>query len=269
MPNDPKVFVRDHWEIEPCGTRCVSETKRSAYFEQIERDRYRWEPYIPPFAVFETGAGRKVLEVGVGAGTDFVNWVRHGAQAYGVDLTHEGVRLTRERLSLHGLTANVLQADAENLPFQSNSFDLVYSWGVLHHSPDTPRAIEEVRRVLKPGGRARIMVYHSKGAVGFMLWGIHCLARLRPWRSSRWAIYNYLESPGTKAYSVAEARALFSRFSAVTLRTQLSHADLLSMRPAEKYRTWYYKLAWNLYPRWLAKLGGDRFGTNMLIEARK
>ena len=103
---------------------------------------------------------------------------------------------------------------------------MVYSWGVLHHSPDTPKAVSEVFRVLKNGGNARIMIYHKWSMVGYMLWVRYALLRLRPWITLREIYARYLESPGTKAYSLAEARQLFSEFRDVTIKT------LGSWRPA-------------------------------------
>jgi len=242
---------------------------RKTFFDEIEEERYRWEPYIFDFARFAEGKGKLLPEIGVGAGTDFVNWVRHGAKCCGVDLIGQGVRLTLERLRLEELRVDVLQADTEKLPLPSDQFNIVYSYGVLHHSPHTAQAIAEVHRVLSPGGTARIMIYHVNGLVCWLIWICHCLARLRLWKGRRWAICRYLESPGTKAYSIPEAKALFARFSAVTLRTQLSHGDLLLMRPHAKYRNWYHRLAWQLYPRWAVRLGGNRFGTGLLIQATK
>lgn len=268
-PEALKDAVRRHWQAEPCGTRGASPTERRAFFDEIERDRYAWEPYLKPFARFERGRGLKLLEVGVGAGTDFINWVRNGAVATGVDLTPEGVALTRERLALEGLTADVQVADAENLPFPDATFDIVYSWGVLHHSPDTRRAIREVHRVLKPGGTAIIMVYHHPSWVGLMLWGLHYAARMRPWVSPRQAVFEHLESPGTKAYTVDEGRELVAMFDRADVRPQLSNGDLLLMPPAAKYQQWHHKLAWKLYPRWAVRRLGDRLGTGLLIEAVK
>lgn len=265
-----KQQIREYWEAEPCGTRGVSPEDRKRFFDQIEKERYEWEPYIPQYAKFERARGKKLLEIGVGAGTDFINWVRSGAIATGIDLTERGVRLTRERLALEGLSADVRQADAENLPFESNTFDIVYSNGVLHVPPDPARAIEEAHRVLKPGGSFVGLIYNVNSWVGFMLWGVHCLAKGRPWKSPRWAIYHYLESPGTNAYTVKETRALFSRFSQVDVRTQLGHGDLLLMRPGEKYnRSRVYLLLWKLWPRWLIRRLGNRFGMAMIIEAIK
>ncbi|MBC7791288.1 MAG: class I SAM-dependent methyltransferase [Anaerolineae bacterium] len=268
--NSPlKNAVQAHWEAQPCGTRDLPPEDRRRFFAEIERERYAWEPYIPGFARFERGANQRVLEIGVGAGSDFINWVRNGAEATGVDLTESGVSLTRERLLLENLRAKVQQGDAEQLPFADNSFDIVYSWGVLHHSPDTARAVREVFRVLRPEGTALVMIYHSRSWVGFMLWLLHCLAKGRPWKGPRWAIYNHLESPGTKAYTRREAANLFEGFSRVQVRTLLSHGDQLLMRPAAKYQSMAHRLIWRLYPRWLVRRLGNRFGINLLIEAIK
>jgi ubiquinone/menaquinone biosynthesis C-methylase UbiE len=264
-----KDGVRRHWDAQPCGTRDIPVDDRARFFAELEAERCAWEPYIADFARFPRGRGKDLLEVGVGAGTDFVNWVRHGARATGVDLTARGVELTRERLALEGLHADVRTADAERLPFEEGSFDIVYSYGVLHHSPDTATAIGEVRRVLRPGGTALVMIYHVPSWVGFMLWAVHCAAKLRPWRSPRWAIYHYLESPGTKAYTLDEARSLFAGFRSVRVWTQLSHGDLLLMRPGDKYGSRLHRLLWRLYPRWLVRQTRNVFGTNLFIEAVK
>jgi SAM-dependent methyltransferase len=264
-----KDAVRSHWQRQPCGTRDLSPADRRRFFEQLERERYETDPAVHPFARFEEGRGQRLLEVGVGAGTDFVNWVRRGAIATGVDLTDQGVELTRERLALEGLTAEVRVADAENLPFADGSFDLVYSWGVLHHSPDTARAVREVHRVLRPGGRARVMIYHYPAWSCLMVWGVNSLARGRPWESPRQAVFDHLESPGTKVYTLPEARELFRDFARVEVRSQLGHGDLLLMRPAEKYRRWYHRVAWSLYPRPLVRAMGDRLGLLLLVEATK
>ncbi|HJU69142.1 MAG TPA: class I SAM-dependent methyltransferase [Gemmatimonadaceae bacterium] len=273
VSEDPSLLkqqIKEYWEAEPCGTRGVEAEDRKRFFDQIERERYEWEPYIPQYAKFDRARGKRLLEIGVGAGTDFINWVRHGAIATGVDLTDRGVNLTRERLGLEGLTADVRRADAENLPFEDNSFDVVYSNGVLHVPPNPARAIAEAHRVLKPGGTFVGLIYNVHSWVGFMLWGVHCLAKGRPWKGPRWAIYHYLESPGTNAYTVRETRELFSRFSVVDVRTQLGHGDLLLMRPGAKYnRNVLYRLLWRLWPRWLIRRLGNRFGMAMIIEAVK
>lgn len=264
-----KGAVRAHWEAEPCGTRDLPVEDRRRFFAELERERYEWEPYIHDFARFEQGRGERVLEIGVGAGSDFINWARNGANATGIDLTDHGVGLTRERLALEGLQADVRRGDAEQLPFAAEAFDMVYSWGVLHCAPDTPRAVREVHRVLRSGGKARVMIYYTYSWVGLMLWLLHCVAKGRPWKGPGWAMYHYLESPGTKGYTRDQARELFAGFSEVKVRTLLSHGDLLLMRPAAKYQSGFHRLLWKLYPRWLVRRLGHRFGVNLLIEAVK
>ena len=264
-----KDQVRTHWQAQPCGTRELPAADRRAFFRQLEQERYEVEPYLKGFAQFQRGKDLRLLEIGVGAGTDFINWVRHGAHATGLDLTEQGVALTRERLALEGLSAQVQVGDAENLPFPDASFDLVFSYGVLHHSPDTPKAIAEVLRVLVPGGRALIMIYHVPSWTGWMLWALHALAKLQPWRTPRWAIYQHLESPGTKAYTKAEAHKLFQAFATIEIRSQLGNGDLLKMRPAAKYASWPHRALRCIYPRWLVRWMGNRFGLLLFIEATK
>jgi len=270
MNQDLKGEVRQFWQKEPCGTHFVPQIEdRRRFFSDLESHRYSLEPFIKPFARFERGKGRRILEVGTGAGTDFVNWVRNGADAVGIDLTSSGIGLTRERLALEGHTAKVAVGDAENLPFTDNALDLVYSCGVVHHTPNTQRAIDEIRRVLRPGGSASILIYHVPSWTGWVLWLRFCLARMRPCRTPRWAIFHHCESPGTKAYSVRAALKLFKEFSHAQARCQLTAGDLLLARPQKPYKKWYYPIAWALYPRWLIRFSGNLFGYYILIDATK
>jgi ubiquinone/menaquinone biosynthesis C-methylase UbiE len=264
-----KRRVAEHWEEEPCGTRGFGARDRASFFRAVEQERYAFEPFIKEFAGFDDAAGLRVLEIGVGAGSDYVNWLRAGAGAFGVDLTAAAVQLTRERCALEGLTPRLSRTDCESLPFRDGAFDVAYSYGVIHHSPDTPRAVAEIYRVLKPGGVAKVMIYHAPSITGLLLWMVHCLLKLRPWRSPRWAVANFLESPGTKAYTTREARDLFRAFSCVRIRTVLGTGDLLQMRRSEKYRSAWARLAWRLYPRWAIRKAGGRLGLGMLIEAAK
>jgi SAM-dependent methyltransferase len=159
--------------------------------------------------------------------------------------------------------------DAENLPFASNSFDLVYSWGVLHHTPDTEGAIAEVRRVLKPGGQARVMLYHLRSWVAFQAWLRYGLLSGRPWASARSIIARHVESPGTKAYSVAEARRLFAAFSDVSVHPRLTAYDLLEHTLRSSHLGRFSGALQRSYPRALIRALGDRFGWNLLIQASK
>lgn len=269
-----KDEVRSHWEEETCGTRYGSADLREKYFKEIENTRYRLETYIPSFANFHEGKGKKVLEIGVGAGTDFYHWVKNGAIASGIDLTNSAIELTREHLEVENIknsNYDLRVADAENLPFANNEFDIVYSWGVLHHSPDTKRAFEEVYRVLRPNGIFRGMVYHVPSWTGWMMWLLHCFLKGKPFRTPKDAIYHNLESSGTKAYTVKEANDLLSKagFENVKLSPKLGPGDLLTVQPSKKYQNPIFKIIWKLYPRRLVKILGDKYGLSLLIEATK
>jgi ubiquinone/menaquinone biosynthesis C-methylase UbiE len=241
--------------------------------ERLERQaaaRYELEPFIFDFARFNEGAGRDVLEIGTGMGADHLEWAKANPRTLvGIDLTERAVEFTRERLGLYGLKADVRVADAERLPFSDNSFDIAYSWGVLHHSPDTARAVFEVKRVLRPGGRALVMIYHRSSLVGAMLWVRYALFRGRPLKSLQSMYAQYLESPGTKAYSIAEARALFEGFSRITTSIQLSPGDTLEGASGQRHEGRAIKLARRIWPRRLIKNALHRFGLFLLVEAVK
>jgi ubiquinone/menaquinone biosynthesis C-methylase UbiE len=150
-----KRQVHDFWNRASCGEDLyLAGQDRAAYAAQAEA-RYQLEPYIREFAQFEHARGLRVLEIGVGLGADHQRFAQAGADLHGIDLTVRAVEHTRRCLALFGLQSNLSVGDAENLDFPDDSFDLVYSWGVLHHSPDTPKAIAEVHRVLKRGGGGR------------------------------------------------------------------------------------------------------------------
>jgi ubiquinone/menaquinone biosynthesis C-methylase UbiE len=211
-----KERVRAYWQAEPCGTSTTeAEPGTAEFYRDVERRRYELEPFIPGFAEFERWSGKRVLEVGVGLGTDFTRFVRAGADATGIDLTEASIEAVRERLALEGLEAELLVADAEQLPFDDGSFDLVYSWGVIHHTPDTGRALEEIGRVLAPGGEARLMLYSRRSWVALGVWARYGLLRGRPWHTAARLLAERMESPGTKAYTQGELDALLAGFSDV------------------------------------------------------
>lgn len=206
-----KGAVRSFWERTPCGSWDASAPEGTReYFDQIERRRYELEPFIHRFARFGETRGRRVLEIGVGLGTDHVQFARAGADLTGVDLTPKGVELVGRRLALEGLESDLQVADAERLPFEDASFDVVYSWGVLHHTPDTPRAVREAIRVLRPGGRLCVMVYSRHAWVSYGLWVRNGPLSRRPFRSIADVLHHHMESLGTKGYTKRELRRMFA-----------------------------------------------------------
>jgi ubiquinone/menaquinone biosynthesis C-methylase UbiE len=263
--------VKEFWESASCGEKLLfhGETEKEKYRNQL-RVRYDWEPEIPPFAEFDKHAGQRLLEVGVGMGADHQMFAEGGAVMYGVDLTQRALEHTTRRFELFGLTTRLRQADAENLPFEADEFDVVYSWGVILHCPEIQKSVDEIYRVLKPGGVAKVMIYHKYSMVGYMLWLRYALLRLRPWTSLYDIYFNYLESRGTQAFSKRQARQYFSKFSDVIIcPTKLTKHDLLLTEAGQRHRGVLLRLARRIYPRRLVRLLMPNSGIFMMIRAVK
>lgn len=267
--NVEKEQVREFWNEASCGEDLYLRGTTMADYEFQARRRYELEPYIPEFARFAAVNGKRVLEIGVGLGADHQRFAEAGADLYGIDLTERAVEHTRHRLAAYGLTSQIKVGDAERLDFRDGFFDRVYSWGVIHHSPATSAAVAEMWRVLTPGGVAQVMIYHKWSLVGLMLWTRYALLGMRPWLSLREVYSRYLESPGTKAYSVADARDLFSAFTKVTIRTVLTHGDLLESSAGQRHEGRMLSLARRIWPRSLLRRSFPGLGLFMLISAEK
>lgn len=240
-----KDQVKGFWEQGPCGSWFATSAKYTReYFDEIEEHRYRVEPFIHQFAQFTRQRGKKVLEVGVGAGTDHLQFARAGALLSGVDLTDAAIEMVAKRLALEGLTSDLRRSDAESLPFESGSFDYVYSWGVLHHTPDTEKSLAEVYRVCKPGGRVCIMLYHRRSLLALQVWLRYGLLEAKPFMSLRSAVYHHVESIGTKSYSLKEMKRLFRQYRDVTITPVLTTYDT---KPFPHACTKYLPQAWGWF----------------------
>jgi len=233
------------------------------YFDEIESYRYRMESEIFSFAQFTLYRDRKVLEVGVGAGTDFIQWVRAGAKAYGIDLTEEAVEHTRKRLALYGLSAEEVRlADGENLPYPDKTFDLVYSYGVIHHTPDPIKAIGEIIRVTKVGGTVKIMLYNRRSLYAYYRYARYGLSRGRPFRTISDILYHHQESIGTEAFTGKEINNILSRYPVeiAFLNSRVTNYDLMPTKSLF-FRLLAYILA--------CLLGFHRCGWIMTIEMKR
>lgn len=251
--------VKRFWEERPCGSQDVSSLEEGSreFFEAVERMRFEGDDFMFDVVGFDQWRGKKVLEVGCGLGTDLLQFARGGAKVYGVDLTEKGAALTRKRLHLYGLTGSLMVTDGERLAFSDNSFDLVYSWGVIHHTPNTAEAARELVRVCKPKGRVLIMIYHRWSLVALQLWLFYGLLRGKPFLSATQIISEHLESPGTKVFTRQEAVSLFKhQLKEIEIETILTRYDL------RIGRRWFL-------PRWLRKILPNRWGWFIVIRGAK
>jgi len=267
--NTDKQKVHDYWSKSSYGEDLyLSQASKIGYITQSEL-RYGLEPYIFDSGRFDEAKGLRILEIGVGLGAEHQKFSEARADLYGIDLTARAVEHTRRRLMEFGLDSKIKIGDAELLEFEDKFFNRVYSWGVLHHTPTISKAISEVLRVLKDEGLASVMVYHKHSIVGLMLWVRYALLTLRPWMTLEQIYSQYLESPGTKAYSIGQAYKLFSDFREVKIRVVLTHGDLLESGAGQRHRGALLSFARYVWPRKLIRTFFPNAGLFMLIEAVK
>ena len=183
----------------------------------VDEMRYSMYPWLYEAAEFRHHPGERVLEIGCGTGADLLQFAKHGAIATGIDVTPGHLKLARERI---GNTAEVLSADATDLPFEDASFDYVYSHGVLHHVDRPRRAVEEIFRVLRPGGRFNVHVY--------AFWSIsHLHYRLRFGRDWKLAVENSTDPVHLDLYTGSELRKLFAPARVTLEKHQWHHWQAL------------------------------------------
>ena len=158
-----KARVAHFWDANPCESfAATARPGERAFFEQVERFRYASQPYMRDLIGFDRFADKRLLEVGCGLGIDLRQFALGGARVVGLDLSANSVALARQHFRTFDTDGQFVNSDSELLPFADKSFDVVYSFGVLHHTPDTQAAIDDCWRVLKPGGRFIVMLYNRR-----------------------------------------------------------------------------------------------------------
>jgi len=265
---DGKLRAREQWSADPCGAVYgrASEFGTREFFDEVERHRYEeYAPWMRDVMGFDKFAGARLIEVGCGMGTDLLQFARGGAHITGVDLTPRSVEIARQHFRVYHMPGDFSLADAERLPFPDNSFDLYYSNGVLHHTPDTSAAVREAHRVLKPGGTVKVMLYHrSSWAYWFELMFRQGVVKGELFRGlnaedimSKYVEFNEGEGrPLVKAYTRDEARKMFSIFSKVDVKVdQLIRAEIYGVG--------------KLIPRWIFQRMARSIGWNVIITAVK
>lgn len=252
--------VREFWNANPLCARVIPYPPGSAEFFAFY-DRLREANESPEFsrALHEYPAfrGKKVLDAGCGNGYVLWRYALEGARVTGIDLTETAVSISRKRFALAGLPGNFLVGNAETLPFEDGTFDCVCSMGVLHHTPDTARAMGEVHRVLKRGGRLIVMFYHRNSAAYRLRMP---LVRLLTGKSIRRQV-NEVDGSGNPkgdVYSRRELRDLLAPFVRIEMSAGLLTGEMILP-----------KIGGFLFPRVLLRPFERRFGWFLYAKAVK
>jgi glycosyltransferase involved in cell wall biosynthesis/ubiquinone/menaquinone biosynthesis C-methylase UbiE len=259
-----KDQVQNQWNNNPVGSQYAKNASPHTleWFLEVEAHRYGvYGPWMPETMEFAKHAGEEVLEIGGGMGTDLAQFAKHGARVTDIDLSAGHLALAQENFRLRGLTGRFIHHDAERLPFDDNSFDVVYSNGVIHHTPNTRLLVDEIYRVLRPGGRAIIMVYAENS---LHYWGVQVgllgiRQRLLDTASVGEIMSRSVEMtandarPLVKVYTKRRLRQLFERFTDISIvQRQLTAPELPKML------------------RWVPlDLAGRVMGWNLIIKATK
>jgi len=256
--------VREYWDARPCNIRHSAQPIGTrAYFDEVERRKYLVEPHIPAFADFARWRGARVLEVGCGIGTDTINFARAGARVTAVDLSQASIDIARARAEVFQVDdlIDFHCADIERpwgvIP--QRDYDLIYSFGVLHHTPDPWHALENLHLFSGPRTRLRIMVYYKYSTKA-------------TWLALRYGNFQNSEAqpgcPVTHTFSRAEAHDWLLACGFETMRMWVDHIFPYRIGPYRHYRyvrKWRYRLMPHAFFHYLEQ----RLGWHLLIEARK
>lgn len=197
--------VRNYWDRHihdleitrhPVGT--------PGFFADLDQYHFEKLHHLLRLVDFDAWKGKRVLEVGCGAGTDLARFAKGGAVVTGVDVAASAIELAKQNFAQQGLQGEVRIADGEQLPFEAGTFDLVYAHGVVQYTPDGRKLIEECRRVLKPGGEAVFQVYNR------VSW-LNALSKLMK------VPLEHEDAPVLRKYSIGEFRALLRGFGDVRI----------------------------------------------------
>lgn len=274
--NQPSTFnqvsieqVGAYWDARPCNLRhSPRPVGTREYFQEVEAKKYRVEPHIPVFADFSRWQGKRVLEIGCGLGTDTINFARAGAKVTAVDLSGASLELARRRAELFDLDITFYQGNAEELPdfVPVEPYDLVYSFGVIHHTPRPRRVIEGLRRYMNRDSLLKLMVYHRHSWK--VLWILVKYGRGAFWNLDE-VVARHSEAqtgcPVTYTYTRASIQELLTDFNIVSL--QVDHIFPYKIEDYVNHcytKVWYWRYLPDSWFRGLER----RWGWHLCVTAK-
>lgn len=270
----PIENVQQFWNRRPCNIRhSPRPIATREYFDEVEARKYLVEPHIPRFAEFPRWAGKKVLEIGCGIGTDTVNFARHGASVTAVDLSQRSLEIAHRRAEVYGLQdrIRVVWANAEELAnhVEAEAYDLIYSFGTIHHTPHPEKVLRQIRHYCHPGTVVKIMVYHRyawKALWILLTYGKGRFCRL----PELMARYSEAQegSPVTWTFSRSQIKTLMERHGFEVTEIWVDHIFPYRLLDYVDYRyakVWYFR--W--MPEGLFRALERRFGWHLCVTARR
>lgn len=275
MPDFSQITVdevRSYWDRRPCNIRhSPKPVGTREYFDEVEARKYFVEPHIPRFAQFERWRGKKVLEIGCGIGTDTVNFARNGANVTAVDLSPQSMELARKRVEVYGLRDQVrfYSGSAEELSsfVPVETYDLIYSFGVIHHTPHPERVMDQLRHYARPGTTIKLMVYYRRSWKVF--WVLMGYGKGQFWRLKQ-LVAEHSEAqtgcPVTYTYTREEGRQLIESSGFKATDAFVDH--IFPYRIAQYVKYEYVKdWPWSRIPdsayRWMER----HFGWHLCLTA--
>jgi 2-polyprenyl-3-methyl-5-hydroxy-6-metoxy-1,4-benzoquinol methylase len=264
--------VRDYWNNRPCNIRhSTAPIGSREYFDQVEARKYFVEYHIPGFAQFERWRGKKVLEIGCGIGTDTINFARAGAHVTTIDLSEKSMELARQRAAVFGLQDRIrfCSGNAEELSsfLPVESYDLIYSFGVIHHTPHPDAVLEQLRKYTRPGTTLKVMVYHRRSYK--VAWILLTGGKGRFWKLEELVARNSEAQTGcpvTYTYTRRQGREWLERHGFRVTDARVEHIFPYYIPEYVQYRyvkEWYFR--W--MPRPLFRAFERRFGWHLCLTA--
>lgn len=269
----PIDSVRNYWNSRPCNIRhSQREVGTCEYFNEVEARKYYVEPHIPAFADFAAWKGKKVLEIGCGIGTDTINFARHGAQVTTVDLSDQSMALAKQRAEVFGLSDRIrfCPGNAEELTsfVPVEKYDLIYSFGVIHHTPHPDRVYQQLTNYAGEGTTLKVMNYYR------FAWKVYWIV-MRYGKGQFWKtkdlVARYSEAqtgcPVTYTYGAREMSKLLATFGFETTETLVDHIFPYVIKDYKEYRykkVWYFRYM----PQALFRMLERRFGWHLCVTAK-
>ena len=265
--------VAGYWNDRPCNIRhSPKPVGTKEYFDEVENRKYFVEPHIPTFAAFERWKGKKVLEIGCGIGTDTINFARHGANVTALELSEKSMELAKQRAAVFSLGDRIrfVQGNGEELTkvLSPDSYDLIYSFGVIHHTPHPEKVLEQVKSFVKSGSTIKLMVYHRRSWK--VLWILLTYGKGRFWRLNE-LIASHSEAqtgcPVTYAYTKKEFRKFLESHGWTVSDVQVDHIFPYRIPDYVRYQytmVWYFRWMPRFLFRWLER----RFGWHLCVTAQ-